>query len=171
MNSDEQFYGFRIDDFDKSSSIRSFRPTVPNKKGKNMNMNMDITVEQQRIGYLQGRIRDVSYTKTDELTKTFALLDDPTPTNGQELVERILAGKYVIPSNEKKRYGYAQDQITWRDPAKKADREGYDKAFNALEDARTAANDIIMIGSPADGLAALQAFEKWVYTPTTATVQ
>lgn len=137
----------------------------PNKKGNNMKTE---TVEMTRISYLTQRLEDIEYKKLNELEKTFNLYDDPTPLNGKELVDRILAGKYILPEKAPERfYGYAQDQLTWRDPSKKRDTDGYRKAHDDLMNARIAAEDVVVIGTPADGLAAVQAFEKW--TPTVNT--
>lgn len=56
--------------------------------------------------------------------------------------------------------------IDFGDPT--PDRLGYETAMTELKTQLKAAKDIIMIGAPADGLAAIQAIEAWAPTAATA---
>ena len=52
--------------------------------------------------------------------------------------------------------------VRWRDPAKKADKEGYQKARKLFEAEVKSARDTIAIKSVDDGLKALQDLEAWM---------
>ena len=53
------------------------------------------------------------------------------------------------------------DMIRWRDPAVKADHDGYTAARKELQEKRQAALDIIKIDDPKAGLDAIKALEAW----------
>lgn len=65
-----------------------------------------------------------------------------------------------IPTSD---YSFA---IDFGDPT--PDRLGYETAMTELKTQLKAAKDTIMIGAPADGLAAIQAIEAWAPTAATA---
>jgi len=116
--------------------------------------------------YLTSRIQNVQYEKSSgDLRKAFYLDDDQAPATAKEALERIAAGKFVAPTEEqekvmKEQYGYRwYSHLTWRDPSKPADRDGYRKAVEALEEAATEARDVIKTGTEKEGLEALKAFQ------------
>lgn len=118
--------------------------------------------------YLEGRLQDIYYTKRDPLEAKFGLTDDDAPRTPKEFKERMDAGKFQIrgididkDKGEQYRYWHWTDLIRWRDPAVKADQEGFDAAKKDLKAKRQAALDIIKIGEPADGLKAIQELEAW----------
>lgn len=128
----------------------------------NIEAKAQATDESQRQ-HLQYRLEDEATKKFASLRKQFYLDDDDRPSTPKELVDRILAGKYILPSEEEAKkmqyWGHSIfSQITWRDPALKADQAGYDKAFDALMALKTDASDDIRVQSPADGLVTLRKF-------------
>lgn len=123
--------------------------------------------EMTKTEYLLGRIRNAYYAKSSELRTFFKLDDDDAPTSPKELVERIQAGAFELPKprfedsddRDEDFYDYCNPirNIRWRSGP--ADRAGYEAADKKLKDALQAGKDTIMIGTPAEGLATLQAFE------------
>lgn len=110
--------------------------------------------------YLVGRLLSARDVKASAAYKTFGLETDDRPITPKELVDRITSGKFVINTDKSDyRTHYPMDFIEWRDPAIKKDRPGYEAWEKLLGTAYYAAKDQIMIGTPADGLKALQTFE------------
>lgn len=119
--------------------------------------------------YLQ-RVNEIMWAKQTELASAYGITGDRTPSSPKDIVDRILAGKYILPDEDtiEKCACFCCDSpvdvIIWRDPAIKVDRAGYDVAFKALDKAKTDALDLIIASTPIDALAALKAFEAF---PTT----
>jgi hypothetical protein len=116
--------------------------------------------EQESRDYLRNRLSAAYFSKDADLERAYGLRDDSSPQTPQEMVDRILAGKYVI--DEKEDGEYYDDlsvYFSWRDPAIKKDREGYDAAHKILKAAHNKASDQVMVLSAAEGLKALQEFE------------
>jgi hypothetical protein len=125
--------------------------------------------------HLSVRLNDMAYKKLPELRKAFGLVNDEDPKTPDELIQRIKDGKFVLPSTEDQEknrerdfYSSAWSFIEWRDPSVKRDQSGYAAAKDKLNAAATQVRDIIMVKTPEDGLAALQAFEAQSFLPTTA---
>jgi hypothetical protein len=128
--------------------------------------------------YLLERLDSLYYPKTRELEKTFNLYVDNTPKNYQELIDAIKGDKFKITEKAKQKLADMKDRdaeyifpdptygFIWDGP--QPDRKGYSAALNEMEKTQTAARDTIMTGDAAAGLSALQAFEAWTPTPTTA---
>jgi len=116
--------------------------------------------EQESRDYLRNRLSAAYFSKDADLERAYGLRDDSSPETPQEVVDRILAGKYVINKKEDGEY-YSEllDYISWRDPAIKKDREGYDTAYKVLKAAHNKASDQVMVLSATEGLKALQEFE------------
>ena len=138
---------------------------MPEIKKKESNMYMEMDTDNPELAkreYLSARLCNLETNKTDALLRKYGMRDDPRPTNGQEEVDRILAGKYVI--EEVKVWNDQRiSQIYWRDPAVKTDEKGYIAAQEKLKTAVTATSDAIAIKDPKDALTALQAFENTVF--------
>lgn len=136
-------------------------------KGNNpMYVDNDKHIESSKINYLNGRVEGIFYQKDRALEKQFGLVSDPRPSSAKELVDRILAGKYVLPDGDaatKSRYE-PSDAITWRDPAVKKDAAGYEAASAVLQKVRTDTIDTIAIGTPVEGLVAVKALDAWSFT-------
>lgn len=138
----------------------------PNKKEKTMYVDNDKHIESSKINYLSGRVEGIYYKKDGELRKQFGLINDETPETALEMVKRIQDGKFVIKDEhkEKRTYGDAARYITWRDPSVKEDQAGYKAALKSFEVVRQDTTDIIAIGTPAEGLAAVKALDAWIPT-------
>lgn len=130
------------------------------------------TETQDQRKYLTKRLETVYYEKESPLYAQFGLSDDLPPAGPKEIAERLKEGKYTIKGADKDdefsgyRYWGIGDLIRWRDPAKKADTEGYEAALKDLNAKRQAALDTIKIDEPKAGLDAIKALEAW--TPTGA---
>lgn len=117
---------------------------------------------------------DLAATEANtSLTKFFAIFDDAAPATPKEFVDRILAGKYILPKNRRGDdlsedtcdcydddfcYQSPAQMIIWRDPAKKADRDGYDAAVEDMNAAKKAANEVVMLGTLEEARKALEDF-------------
>lgn len=133
-------------------------------KEKNMHLNNSTAIyaiadtDQNKVEILQSALERAYYIQRTELQRKFGLLDDASPETGQEIVDRILDGKYSI-----KKYSTwnnnETNKIRWHDPAVKEDRDGYNKAEKALDASFHSAQLDISIKPPMDGLAILRAFE------------
>lgn len=141
---------------------------IPNKKEENpMNISMNTggSLEQQQKGYLLGRIQSICWQHESDLRKAYNLENDTYPTTPEEYVKRIKDGLYEIKKPDVEEEGrkiyYERPfyYLRFRDPSKKPDRDGFDKAMEILYDARTATTDLIMVGDAQAGLAAVQKFE------------
>lgn len=107
--------------------------------------------------------------KREELRDFFHLNDDKPPRNPVELVERIQAGKFMIPeveavkSKEGKSYYDPYNHIRWRDPAVLEDKAGFEAASAQLSaDAEAVRLDLAIL-DPKDGLKALRDFQAKTY--------
>ncbi len=128
------------------------------------------TETQDQRNYLQSRLEDIYYTKERPLYAQFGLTDDEAPTTPKELKARITDGKFVIiglPKDDAEDdfddcyYGGWSRLIRWRDPAKKADQNGYEAARKELKDEYQKAMDTIKIDDVKAGLEAVKALEAW----------
>lgn len=137
----------------------SYAAAIP-KKEKTMN-NMIINQsdpDQNKVEYLIDRLSAVIKDKLQDARRKYGLTDDEEPRNGQEYVDRILSGKYIV-ENKTSSWLPPSSYIRWCDPAVKPDQTAYEKVRDALNELRTSTEDEIRIKSPADGLVALRAFE------------
>lgn len=125
-------------------------------------------VETQQREYLLSRLSESLHTKDRDAHSTFHLNDDAKPSDGEELVNRIKSGKFVLDLDVIKAakdgevfYNHIGSLlgISWRDPAVPADKDGYTAFEKKLNKSFQDTRDTINIVSPADGLAALKAFE------------
>jgi len=135
--------------------------------------------------YLIGRLESAVRNKRIELDKFFNRFVDNTPKTYKELIDAIKNDKFTLDTkvtarvdaiHEDDDFGYCGGNpfygIVWSGPV--FDEKAWQAGKEAAGKQETAAKDIIMTGTAADGLAALQAFEAWLpaaTAPTTATVQ
>jgi hypothetical protein len=113
--------------------------------------------------YLQSRINTLYWSKYSDLQRAFGLANDERPTTAKDLIDRITAGKYVLRDDSDYQEDFDYDfgglfGIIWRDPSVKKDRDGFNKANDALEAAKQDAIDLIVISDAATGLKAVQDF-------------
>lgn len=134
-----------------------------------------MSLEQNQIDYLSCRVDDVYRELRSPLTEKFNLYKDNAPRTYKELIDAIKNDKFKL--NEKRikalearaeddedddwdcTYRSPFDGIIWDGP--QPDHKGYETAIESLRKARTRALDIIKTSPAADGLKALQEFEKW----------
>lgn len=135
--------------------------------------------------YLLTRLAKADYPKYREFRKLFNLYVDNTPKTYKEMIDIIKSGTYTLDEKITKRVDAAQADfdevegdedlnfvspwgplygIVW--PGPKSDQKGYDAAVKENGTRYTAAKDAIMVGTAAEGLAAIQAFEAWTPTVT-----
>lgn len=149
----------KIDKQEKEQDMSSYASVT--------NIAADTTEKDQRR-YLEKRLYDISYEIKTGLKKQFGLIDDAAPLTAEDFIARIKDGKYTVDAEDLKRETWsatsAAGYIRWRDPSVVEDKDGYKAAKAAMEAEVTKVTDIIKIKTPADGLAALQAFEGWTYT-------
>lgn len=135
-----------------------------NMTNHNLNVSVETDVNTNRDvanskDYLASRLSAIYHAKDHALRKDFGLDNDNEPRDGKEMVERILAGKYVLKTLKSCWDSTTSEQIIWRDPAIKEDRAGYKIAEKTLDDLRTKTKDEIKIFDPEKGLESLRAFE------------
>ena len=106
---------------------------------------MDKNNQPDNIKYFTRRLFEIFDEKKRIIDKAFRFYDDNAPTTAKEAVERILAGKYILPE-AKNDYGITH--IRWRDPNKKEDLEGHEAASKVLLKLYLQSKDYIMIGDP-----------------------
>lgn len=127
--------------------------------------------------YLLSRLDSLTQTHTRSLKEHFNL-NDLYPRTPFELMEFLKKGHYELSEKRIQRvrdneYGYTKDEdlywgeplsyLVFRDPKKKRDKEGFEKAEELLLKAKQSTKDLIIIKSPDEGLAALQAFENQTF--------
>jgi hypothetical protein len=111
------------------------------------------------------RAGEASYQKRNDLRKAFNLDDDANPTTLKDFFARIKDGKYTITSDEKElnRERWSLDsvveEITWRDPTRIEDEDGYEAASELLRNALNDVSDEIIVKTPEAGLESLRAFQ------------
>lgn len=134
-----------------------------------------MSLEQNQIDYLSCRVDDVYRELRSPLAEKFNLYKDNAPRTYKELIDAIKNDKFKL--NEKRikamearaeddedagwdcPYCGPFDGIIWDGP--QPDEKGYEAALDSLQKARIRALDIIKTSPAADGLKALQEFEKW----------
>ena len=121
--------------------------------GKEPDMNTYDDVQNARR-YLNRQIQDLENTTQYAISQKFHTVDDNPPSDGKELVDRILAGKYEITEDEHTSWHYPYG-IRWRDPSKKADMEGFKAAMENFKNAVQKTYDAAAVLTPAEALASL----------------
>lgn len=137
----------------------------------------------KQTSYLIERLSMLKYPKDRKLRDFFNFYVDNTPKTYKELIDVIKGDKFTLDAKIVARvdevvadsdeddcncYGPFYG-IIWNGP--QTDRKGYTLAIEEMNKLFTATTDIIMGNVYADGLKAVQDFEAWMPTPTTATVQ
>src|SRR5258705_5466362 len=125
--------------------------------------------ESAKTNYLLSRYENTKSEIRSDLRKQFGLDNDDRPTTAKELADRILSGKYVLPTEKeeelmRERYCFdwsVLDGIKWRDPAIKEDKDGFKLAETELNDESMKVHDAVMIKDHDTALTAIQAFKDW----------
>ena len=105
-----------------------------------------------------------------KLRKAYGLIVEE-PKSPKDFLDRIKNKQYTLMSQEEFEKECDEDAplcfwdwFSWRDPAVKEDREGYEAALRRVSEAFEKARDIIMVKSPEEGLKALHNFMDTDYT-------
>jgi hypothetical protein len=126
---------------------------------------------ERKIRYFTDRLYELRSEKSDDLREQFGIQDAKPPKTPLELIQRIKDGQFVIRKSDRERdefdggdvwYGDAWSSIRFRDPAVKRDEEGYDRGYEALDKAYSAAKDQLYAGT--DPVKVLADFQAWKYT-------
>ena len=152
---------FKLDDFlDRETN----QIVIQKKKKENpMYIANDKNIEASKLDYLLDRLSYAKYEMESRFRIQFGLEQD-TPKTFEDALKRLQSGQYTY-SKPKRPYWW-NEGLRWTTVAE--DYAGFDAALLAMKKAETAAKDIIMSGVYADGLAALQKFEAFTYTPAPA---
>jgi hypothetical protein len=150
-----------IDDFsyDETVSLGCTTTVGNNKKKNNMYYDYRDNLKPEQLHLLNRASRVESKLTGDAYTKFMQRPD--APKTAQELVDFIKAGNIrVVQKGEDdyNRFGGLTSNIIFSADWK-ADQAGYDAAMASIKAEYTKAKDMIIVGEPKDGLAALQAFE------------
>lgn len=137
----------------------------PSAKEQTMNT-IQITndTDSNKRGYLERRLYDIKDEKMVAARDTYNLNDMDSPSTPKEMADRITAGLFEIKGLDTKadqKFGWNgwAGAMHWRDPAKKADKVGFDAFQTKVEAAAQTVEDTIAILPAADALKALQDFE------------
>jgi len=125
--------------------------------------------ESAKTNYLLSRYEDTRSKIRFDLRKQFGLDNDDRPNTAKELTDRILSGKYVLPTEKEEELMRNQyycgwsvlDSIKWRDPAIKEDKDGFKLAETELDAESLNVHDAVMIKDHDTALIAIQAFKDW----------
>lgn len=125
--------------------------------------------------YLNRRISDIRWERVNcEFYKLFNLGVSTRPKTYKDLIEKITKGLFKLDEKRTKKidaliedddfYGSYDDGIIWLGDVM-PDRDGFDAAVKAFDKLVQAARDTVAVGTPAEGLKAVQDLEAW--QPTT----
>lgn len=107
---------------------------VKQEAGKEPDMNEYDDVQASRK-YLKDQVQKTEKNAAASLEKKFGLVDDTPPSESKELVDRILAGSYKIPTLayiQANPYKYLPYGLIWRTVDE--DRPGFDAAAAKLKE-------------------------------------
>lgn len=153
------------------SCVKEKESNMYNNKSVNVDLNIETNIAKSqdliKTSYLENELYAVSYAKEKDARKVFYMDADQAPTTPKEYVERIKAGTFTFKDRFTNADGewlngyggcYTADYaIEWRTVP--ADKVGYKAALDKVKVAMKDAERTIKIGTPAEGLAALKAFE------------
>jgi hypothetical protein len=101
-------------------------------------------MESKQRDYFRDRARSIKYTLLSQAERAFGICTDEPPRTAKEMVERIKAGMYVLPSDDD---DWGRQSIQWRDPSIKRDRDGFRAAAKKIDDEYQSIKDKIMAQS------------------------
>lgn len=114
--------------------------------------------EKQEKIYMVERLNMIKDEKNLELRQKFGLEDDAPPRTAEDFLKRIADGQYKLREGTAWLTSF-YDRVMWRDPKKELDQEGYNAAYEELEDAFENTMDEVVVLPEVDGLAALNEFK------------
>lgn len=128
--------------------------------------------EQDKVEHLLGRLFSIRDKKETELREKFNMDNRVYPKTWGELRAWIKDGNrlaihkdYDTQKDDVKldRWGNSIGYLTFIDPSKSSDPEGYEAAAKKLYEASMQAEDIIIVHDPIAGLEALKTFESQTF--------
>lgn len=133
----------------------------------------EMSENERQKNYLSNSLSNSYWNKDADLMREFNLNGVQPPQSPKEFVDFIKDGKFKFVKNGLNDDGTWRDDenhpyfgsgniyqfINWIDPDKTPDYEGYREASKKMGEAKTKADRKIVVGTPADGLAALEEFE------------
>jgi len=136
----------------------------------------DMNETERQRQFLIQQLYNSFYTMEHELRVQFNLIETMPPKDPKEFVEFIKTGKFKFTKNFLNDDGSFRDAaniphfyntyngnytsfIEWIDPDKVPDPVGLKVADKALEEAKKKAKRLISVGTPTEGLKALEEFE------------
>lgn len=150
---------------DTCNDARINSPTEK-KKGNTMYYEDDVnempvvTDAARQRSYLTRRLNDAAFEKSKVASRAYGLTEDEAPKTVKDFIKRIQDGQFVLHEKyEDQSAVYAWKYISWQDPKKVVDKEGFEKFSEVMAAKRIAVQDTIQIAEPKDGLKALQEFE------------
>jgi hypothetical protein len=122
------------------------------------------SIERDQRKFISSRLYDTLYARKHDLKRQFGLADDDMPTTAKEMLERVQAGKFVLPEkwNDAGAYSFF-NVVRWRDPSLKEDKDGYNEARKSLLAAYESAEEAAKLLPIADATKAMQDFKNWKY--------
>lgn len=155
---------------------------MPNKKQeKTMYNDLELGIttqapEERKAQYLIDQLWNAESNAQTTLWHDFWMNGPDEPKNPKEFMDRIKAGQYKFNKdylNEDGTFRTPEDRsfdwyspkryFEWDIPDQKTDRDGYTAAMKELRAAKTKAERTITIGTPDEGLKALQDFESQTF--------
>lgn len=139
-----------------------------NERNTAISVNPSIRIEpattfnaiEEAQDHLIERLSEATSKKLIAARKTFGMDNDERPRTAQAFVDRILAGKFVIPEDRKNSYSYdPTDYIQWRDPSIQKDEPGFEAASTTIHAASDDVMDILIVKGAEAGLAAINEFK------------
>ena len=150
-----------------------------NKKENNMCYECDDyevnTPDEKKANFLLNQLDYALRSKDNDLRQMFKINEPAGPMTIVDFLDRMKMGKYTvskyflnddgtIKSDARFASWGLQNIISWRTADDQPDTKGYEAAEKKLELANTDAYRTIQVGTPAEGLAALKAFEAVSFT-------
>lgn len=133
-----------------------------NTKDINMynNVTDTATLVKTRINELKTALNEDYHAKSNNLAKAYGLQDEDSPKNAKDLVARIQSGKYILPEDKYDYYNHnPTENIRWRDPELKEDKDGFKAAEHLLDVAFNDTRLAILVNEPIKGLDILREFK------------
>ncbi len=123
-------------------------------------------LELQSRKYLQREMDGLHCQVVEKLRDTYNINDMLAPKTPREMRERINQGLFEITGEDSapdKSFGWGGPGLRWRDPAKKADHEGYNKAADEYESEFSKVMTKLFVLPSIEGLKIYENFrDKWL---------
>lgn len=152
-----------VSDYSRSGRTPENLGVKEEKEQKETTMYVDYEDLGPEQNYLLERLSGIYEKVQQEAYTFFGLRDDPYPNNAKEMVERLQQGKFTWDTKEpeKKSVYNFYSYISFRDPDRVKNMEGYNAWEKLFQEQYTKTKDIIMIKSQDEGLEAVYELEKF----------